>query len=140
MVEQRSACTAIQSTHSTETGFLEKLSDSTHSTEEKEILNHLLAMQKHCYADLYPRAVAACPARDRFSEVFRGPQMELQNLTSNIVDGLDCIRDTVLTPKKLATTFIPNKLKKIYSLFFILVSSIHYFNCSFLHPYFLTLN
>ena len=44
------------------------------SQEEQQIFNHLLAMQPHCNIDLYPRALAACLARDPdFPAFFRDP-------------------------------------------------------------------
>ena len=46
----------------------------TSSQEETQVFNHLLALQPHCNADLYPRALAACLARDpEFLAFFRDP-------------------------------------------------------------------
>ena len=50
----------------------DKLDSRELSAEETRILNHLLALQPHCNVDLFPRALAACLARDQeFMEFFR---------------------------------------------------------------------
>ena len=44
------------------------------SQKEEEILDHFLAMQLHCNADLYAQALAACLARcNNFRELFPDP-------------------------------------------------------------------
>ena len=54
------------------------LSDKLHSreptTEETQILNHLLVLQPQCNIELFPRALAACLARDQklFFKFFQG--------------------------------------------------------------------
>ena len=54
--------------------MVHKLNERQPSPEEQRILNHLLALQPHCYADLYPRALAACLARDpEFLAFFNDP-------------------------------------------------------------------
>ena len=51
-----------------------KLGNCQPSQEELQIFNHLLALQPHCNADLYPRALADCLARDpEFLAFFRYP-------------------------------------------------------------------
>ena len=42
----------------------DKLDNRDSSQDEQQIFNYLLALQPHCNVDLYPRALAACPARD----------------------------------------------------------------------------
>ena len=44
--------------------MVDKLDNQQPSQEETQIFNHLLALQPHCNVDLYPRALAACLARD----------------------------------------------------------------------------
>ena len=52
----------------------DQLDNRQPSQEETQIFNHLLALQPHCNADLYPRALAACLARDpEFLAFFRDP-------------------------------------------------------------------
>ena len=52
----------------------DKLDNRQPSPEEIQIFNHLLALQPQCNADLYPRAIAACLARDpEFLAFFRDP-------------------------------------------------------------------
>ena len=52
----------------------DKLDNRQPSPEETQIFNHPLALQPHCNADLYPRALAACLARDpEFLAFFRDP-------------------------------------------------------------------
>ena len=52
----------------------DKLENRQPPQEELQIFNHLLALQPHCNTDLYPRALAACLARDpEFLAFFRGP-------------------------------------------------------------------
>ena len=54
------------------------------SQEETQILNHLLAMQPHCNVDLYPRALAACLARDQdFQAFFRDSDNRARTFSSN---------------------------------------------------------
>ena len=54
--------------------MVDKLNNRGPSQEETQILNHLLALQPHCNADFYPRALAACLARNQeFLEFFRDP-------------------------------------------------------------------
>ena len=43
----------------------DKLTSHQPSPEEAEILHHLLAMQSHCNADIYPRVFAAFLAQDQ---------------------------------------------------------------------------
>ena len=51
-----------------------KLDNRQPSQQETQIFSHLLALQSHCNADLYPRAFAACLARDaEFLAFFRDP-------------------------------------------------------------------
>ena len=51
-----------------------KLENHHPSQEELQIFNHLLALQPHCITNLYPRALAACLARDpEFLAFFRDP-------------------------------------------------------------------
>ena len=52
----------------------DKLENWQPSQEESQIFNHLLALQPHCNADLYPRALAACLRGDtEFLAFFRDP-------------------------------------------------------------------
>ena len=52
----------------------DKLDNRQPSQEETQIFNHLLALQPHCNAHLYPRAFAACLTRDpEFLAFFRDP-------------------------------------------------------------------
>ena len=52
----------------------DKLDNRERSQEEKQILNHLFAMEPHCNVDIYPGALAACLARNQeFLEFFRDP-------------------------------------------------------------------
>ena len=52
----------------------DKLDNRQPSQEELQIFNHLLALQPQSNADLYPRALAACLARDPdFLAFFRDP-------------------------------------------------------------------
>ena len=52
----------------------DKLENRLPSPEEIQIFNHLLALQLHCKADLYPPALAACLARDpEFLAFFNDP-------------------------------------------------------------------
>ena len=44
--------------------MVDKLDNRQPSQEEKQISNHLLALQPHSNVDLYPLALAACLARD----------------------------------------------------------------------------
>ena len=54
--------------------MVDKLDNREPSQEETRIFNHLLALQTHCNVDLYPRALAACLARDpEFIAFFRDP-------------------------------------------------------------------
>ena len=54
--------------------MVDKLENRQPSQEEQQIFNHLLALQPHCNTDLYPRALAACLARDpEFLAFFRDP-------------------------------------------------------------------
>ena len=54
----------------------DKLTSHQPSQEETQILNHLLAMQPHCNADLYRRVLAAFLAQDQgFQKFFRDPEM-----------------------------------------------------------------
>ena len=54
--------------------MVHKLDNRQKSQEETQIFIHLLALQPHCNADLYPRAIAACLARDtEFLAFFRDP-------------------------------------------------------------------
>ena len=44
------------------------------SQEEKQMFNHLLALQPRCNVDLYPFALAACLAQDpQFLAFYRDP-------------------------------------------------------------------
>ena len=45
--------------------MVDKLDNREPTPDETKILNHFLALQPHCNADLYPRALAACLARDK---------------------------------------------------------------------------
>ena len=50
----------------------DKLENSQPSQEELQIFNHLLVLQPHCNADMYPRALAACLTHDlEFLAFFR---------------------------------------------------------------------
>ena len=52
--------------------MVDKLDNREPLQEEQQIFDHLLALQPHCNVDLYPRALAACLARDRkFLAFFR---------------------------------------------------------------------
>ena len=52
----------------------DKLDNRQPSQEETQIFNHLLALQPHCNADLYPLAIAACLVRDpEIFAFFRDP-------------------------------------------------------------------
>ena len=52
----------------------DKLENRQPSQEELQIFNYLLALQPHCNADLYPRALAACLSPDpEFLASFRDP-------------------------------------------------------------------
>ena len=54
--------------------MVDQLDNQQPSQEETQIFNHLLALQPHCNDDLYPRALAACLARDpEFLAFFRDP-------------------------------------------------------------------
>ena len=44
--------------------MVDKLDNRQPSPEETQIFNHFLALHPHCNVDLYPRALAACLARD----------------------------------------------------------------------------
>ena len=56
--------------------MVDKLDNRQSSQEETQIFNHRLALQPHCNADLYPRALAACLARDpEFLAFFRDPDI-----------------------------------------------------------------
>ena len=47
----------------------DKLNSHQHSPEETQILNHFLAMQPHCNADLYPRVLAAFLTGSRIPKI-----------------------------------------------------------------------
>ena len=52
----------------------DRLENRQPSQEELQMFNRLLALQQHCNTDLYPRALAACLARDpEFLAFFRDP-------------------------------------------------------------------
>ena len=54
--------------------MVHKLDNRQPSQEEKQIINHFLALQPHCNVDLYPRVLASCLARDpEFHAFFRDP-------------------------------------------------------------------
>ena len=54
--------------------MVDKLENRQPSPEEIQIFNHLLALQPHCNADLYPRALAACLVREpEFLAFFNDP-------------------------------------------------------------------
>ena len=54
--------------------MVDKLTNREPTPEETQILNYLLALQRHCNIDLYPRALATCLARDKeFLEFHRDP-------------------------------------------------------------------
>ena len=65
----------------------DKLDNRETSQEETQIFNHLLALQPHCYVDQYPRALAACLARDPDFLAFfldsdnRAPDFEIEYRT-----------------------------------------------------------
>ena len=54
--------------------MVDKLDNRQPSQEETQIFNHILALQPHCNADLYPCAIADCLAHDlEFLAFFRDP-------------------------------------------------------------------
>ena len=58
-----------------------KLEKRQPSQEEQQFFNHLLALQPHCNTDLYPRALAACLARDpEILAFFRDPDNRAPDL------------------------------------------------------------
>ena len=63
----------------------DKLENRQPLQEETQIFNHLLALQPHCNADLYPRALAACLALDpEFLAFFHDPDNRALDFQSNI--------------------------------------------------------
>ena len=58
----------------------DKLDNRQPSQEETQIFNHLLALQPHCNADLYLRALSDCLARDpEFLAFIRDPDNRSAN-------------------------------------------------------------
>ena len=52
--------------------MVDKLANGETKPEDTQILNQHVALQPHCNVELYPRALAACLARDKeFHELFR---------------------------------------------------------------------
>ena len=65
----------------------DKLDNRQTSQEELQIFNHLLALQPHCNADLYPRALAACLTRDpEFLAFFRDPDNRAPHFELRLTD------------------------------------------------------
>ena len=61
--------------------MLDKLANREPTPEGTQIFNHLLALQSNCNSKLYPRALAACLAREKeFLEIFR----DTENWASDI--------------------------------------------------------
>ena len=107
--------------------MVEKLENRQPSQEEQQIFNHLLALQPHCNTDLYPRALAACLARDpELLAFFRDPDNRATDLTierrpQSYATTLWTHRPTITRRTDLKTLF--KTYFSIFSLFFTILFS-----------------